>query len=528
MFVALMRSAPGRSVRLAARRAVLSWLAPIPLAIGLAGAGVSSLSAQVGHEHHDSTGHPAHAPADTAHPPADAAHPPADTAQLTPPKSPADTTRMPGMSGMPERPFGIPMTRMGSGTAWLPDASAMRAWHFMAGSWMLMVHGDAFLQYDHQGSPRGADQVGSINWGMLMAMRQLGGGTLHLHGMASAEPLTIGARGYPLLLQSGETYRGEPLHDRQHPHDLFMELSALYERPISHRVGVMVYVAPVGEPAIGPVAYMHRPSALNDPFAPLAHHWTDATHITYGVVSTGLFTKHVKLEATLFNGREPDEDRYDFDFHPLDSYGGRLSVNPTPHWALSASYGYLKEPEALHPDENQHRVGASILHTVRFGRQGEWASALIYGANKHVAAGGAVGSWEHSLIAESNLQLDRANSVFGRAEYVRKSGEELSLSGAFLDEELDIGTFALGYIREFAGFRGATFGAGVRGALNLIPGALENLYGSRTPVGLAVFVRVRPGLLEGAHAMDPEMHHGHMGEKAPHVNESGHGAEHEM
>ena len=151
----------------------------------------------------------------------------------------------------------------------------------------------------------------------------------------------------------------------------------------------MLYVAPVGEPAIGPVAYMHRPSALNDPFAPLAHHWTDATHITYGVVSAGLFTKHVKLEGTLFNGREPDEDRYDFDFHSLDSYGARISVNPTPHWGLSASYGYLQQPEALHPDENQHRVGASILHTVRLGRQGEWASALIYGANKHVLPAGA-------------------------------------------------------------------------------------------------------------------------------------------
>jgi hypothetical protein len=411
---------------------------------------------------------------------------------------------------MPERPFGIPMTRMGSGTTWLPDASAMRAWHVTTGPWMLMVHGDAFLQYDHQGGPRGADQVGSINWAMLMAMRQLGAGMLHLHGMLSAEPLTIGVQGYPLLLQSGETYQGEPLHDRQHPHDLFMELSALYELAISRRIGVMLYVAPVGEPAIGPVAYMHRPSSLNDPFAPLAHHWTDATHITYGAVSAGLFTKHVKLEGTLFNGREPDEDRYDFDFHPLDSYGARLSVNPTPHWAFSASYGYLKQPEALHPDENQHRLGASILRTVRLGRQGEWASALVYGGNKHVVPGGVTGSWEHSVIAESNFQLDQANSVFGRMEYVRKSGEELSLGGALQDQEFDIGTFSLGYVHEFAGFGGATLGLGARGALNLIPADLESVYGSRTPVGLAVFLRVRPGLFEGSHVMDPEMHHGPM------------------
>jgi hypothetical protein len=408
---------------------------------------------------------------------------------------------------MPERPFGIPMTRMGSGTAWLPDASAMRAWHFMGGRWMLMVHGDAFLQYDYQDGPRGADQLGSINWGMLMAMRHVGSGTLHLHGMASAEPLTIGASGYPLLLQSGETFEGEPLHDRQHPHDLFMELSALYERAISRRVGVMLYAAPVGEPGIGPVAYMHRPSALNDPFAPLAHHWTDATHITYGVLTAGVFTKHVKLEGTLFNGREPDEDRYDFDFDALDSYGARLSVNPTPHWAISASYGYLKQPEALHPDENQHRLGASILHTVRLGRQGEWASALVYGANKHVEPPGVNGPWEHSIMAESNLQLDAANSVFGRVDYVRKSGEELSLPGPLSAEDFDIASLSLGYIREFAGYRGATFGLGARGAISLIPGSLEDLYGSRTPVGVAVFFRVRPGLLERAHAADPDMHH---------------------
>lgn len=418
----------------------------------------------------------------------------------------AGATDTAGVPRMPERPFGIPMTRMGSGTSWLPDASAMRAWHFMAGGWMLMVHGDAFVQYDHQGGPRGADQFGSINWAMLMAMRQVEGGTLHLHGMVSAEPFTIGGGGYPLLLQSGETYQGLPLHDRQHPHDLFMELSAMYERALTPSVGAIVYAAPVGEPAIGPVAYMHRPSALNDPFAPLAHHWTDATHITYGVLTAGIFTEQVKLEATLFNGREPDEERTDFDFHALDSYGARLSFNPSPRWAFAASYGYLTQPEALHPEENQHRLSASMLHTSRLGREGEWAAALIYGGNKHVTPGGPAGPWEHSVIAESNLQLDRANTVFTRLEYVRKSGEELVLPGPLAEQEFDIGTLSLGYVRELAGFGGATLGVGARGALNLVPASLEATYGSRTPVGLAVFLRVRPALLQRAHAMDHQMH----------------------
>jgi hypothetical protein len=396
---------------------------------------------------------------------------------------------------------------MGSGTAWLPDASGMRAWHFGAGRWMLMVHGDAFLQYDHQGGRRGDDQLGSINWGMVMAMRTLAGGTLHLHGMASAEPLTIGARGYPLLLQSGESYRGEPLVDRQHPHDLFMELSALYERPIARGIGAMVYAAPVGEPGIGPVAYMHRPSALNDPFAPLAHHWTDATHITYGVLTAGLFTRTVKLEGTLFNGREPDEDRYDFDFDALDSYGVRLSATPTPHWALSASYGYLTQPEELEPEDDQRRLGAAVLHTVPLARDGEWASALVYGANQHLTPGGGeAGGWEHSLIAESNLQLDRSNTVFGRVEYVRKSAGDLVIETGGLEREFDIVALSLGYIREFAAFQGATLGLGARGAVNLIPEALEAAYGSRTPAGLALFVRLRPVLFERAHAQDAHSH----------------------
>src|SRR4051812_20582219 len=386
---------------------------------------------------------------------------------------------------MPERPFGIPMTRMGSGTAWLPDASPMRAWHFGAGSWMLMVHGDAFLQYDKQGGPRGSDQIGSINWGMLMAMRQLSGGTLHLHAMASAAPLTIGAAGYPLVLPTGETYQGVPLHDRQHPHDLFMEISAMYERQVAGRWGVMVYAAPVGEPAIGPVAYMHRPSALNDPFAPLSHHWTDATHITYGVLTAGVFTRELKLEGTLFNGREPDEHRYDFDFHPLESYGGRLSIAPGPHWSLSASYAHLVEPEAIHPGEDQNRVGASVLHTVRLGSQSEWASALVYGANQQVpSSGGPAVPWEHSLILESNLQLDGANSVYGRLEYVRKGGDELALADPLGDQDFDIGAFSMGYVRELAGFGGATAGVGARAAVNLVPEALKAEYGSRTPVGM--------------------------------------------
>jgi hypothetical protein len=413
------------------------------------------------------------------------------------------TDSMPGMQ-MPPRPFDIPMSRMGSGTAWLPDASPMRAYHFMPQGWTLMLHGDADLYYDHQGTERGDDQVGSTNWAMVMAMHALGRGMLHLHGMMSAEPFTVGGRGYPLLLQTGESYRGVPLRDRQHPHDLFMELSARYEVPAGKNVGVSLFAAPVGEPAIGPVAYMHRPSAQNDPFAPLGHHWQDATHITYGVLTAGVFSHAVQLEATLFQGREPDDDRYDFDFGGLDSYGGRLTINPTSHWSVAASYGYLKSPEELHPDENQHRLGVSILYTRRIARDGDWASAVVYGANEHSAKGEASSPFEHSLLVETNVQLDAWNSAFGRAEWVQKSAEELVIPEADPDTHFNVTGLVLGYVREVVQYGGASLGLGVRGSLNFLPGGLQATYGTRTPAGIALYARLRPALLQRAHAGDED------------------------
>jgi hypothetical protein len=403
--------------------------------------------------------------------------------------------------------LGIPHNRLGSGTSWIPDASPIREYAGMAGGWMLMAHGDINLYYDHQGTPRGDDQVGSANWLMVMAMRDAAGGMVRLNAMLSAEPFTVGPRGYPLLLQSGEAYQGEPLHDRQHPHDLFMELSATWERAITRTVGLSLYAAPVGEPALGPVAFMHRPSAENDPFATIAHHWQDVTHITFGVLTAGLFTHGVKLEASLFNGREPDGDRYNFDFHPLNSYSARLSANPSPRWSLNASWGVLKGPEELRPTETQHRIGASVMHVMPLGRGGTLASALIYGANQHRSPGAPPEAWEHSVVLESNLRLDDRNSVFGRGTFVQKSAEDLAVV-APPDTRFNLATLMLGYIREVAKFGGAELGLGVRGEIGLIPASLVPTYGTRHPAGIAVFGRIRPRLTRPEAAMDPGMHHG--------------------
>ena len=259
----------------------------------------------------------------------------------------------------------------------------------------------------------------------------------------------------------------------------------MYERPLFAGLAASLYLAPVGEPAIGPVAFMHRASAEGDPLATLAHHWQDATHITYGVVTAGLFTRTWKLEGTVFNGREPDSERTDFDFRPLDSYGARLTINPSREWALSASYGFLDSPEGDEPEISQDRIGASIMH-VKPTTTGHLSTSLVYGANRHSGESG----FEHSLVLESNLHEGRYN-VFARATFVQKDPEDLEVT--LPNASLDILSFSAGMLREVGRIGHASFGLGGRVGISWIPPALEADYGTRTPIGVAVYLRVMPG-----------------------------------
>lgn len=397
-------------------------------------------------------------------------------------------------------PLGIPMQRKGSGTTWLPDATPMYGSHAMLAGWDVMLHGVAFVQYDDQGSTRGGRQLGSVNWGMAMASRGVAGGALSLSGMLSAEPFTVGARGYPLLLQSGEAYHGAALHDRQHPHDLFMELAAQYDHAIGRNLAAFVYAAPVGEPALGPVAFPHRPSAADDPLAPIGHHWQDATHVSFGMVTAGVYTRMLRVEGSIFNGREPDDIRTNFDYHgrTLDSYAGRVTVNPTERWSASASYGYLKSPEQLAPGESEHRMTASVLYGRPVGVGGHWASALIYGGNVHAGSSRLASSY----LAESDLALDARNTVFGRGEIVEKSGDELTIGTP--TTLYTVGELTVGYVRELVPLLGGRVGLGAAATLNVVPSALGVTYGTRTPLGATVFLRVRPGAMRMGSAMKPD------------------------
>ncbi len=402
------------------------------------------------------------------------------------------------------RPLGISMDRMGSGTSWIPDAVQLPSRHAQLGSWDMMVHGFVFLQYDRQGGPRGDEQMGSLNWGMATLGHSLAGGRFEARAMLSLDAATVSSRGYPLLLQTGETYDGVLIHDRQHPHDLFKELGVAYERGFTNSLGVSLYVAASGEPALGPVAFMHRPSAMDSPFAGLGHHWQDATHISFGVVTAGIFSRRLRLEASAFNGRAPNEDRWGIDRMRLDSYSARATINPAASWSMSAAFGFLDSPEVLDPDASSHRLTASVMHGVKLGTSGQWASTLVWGANKEEGEA----TFAHSFLLETEAVLNTSNTVFARAERVEKSAADLVVdtpaTGFPSARVFNVSAVSVGYVREVARGRGVTIGIGGQATANFVGSALEGVYGSRHPLGGALFVRLRP-------VFAPPMTHMHPG-----------------
>src|SRR5438128_5103224 len=317
-----------------------------------------------------------------------------------------------------------PMSREGSGTSWLPDSSPMYGRMFMLENDMLMLHGAIFPRYTNVSTRRGDDRIDAPNWLMGMYSHPLGDSAqLGARLMMSLDPLTEGGRGYPLLFQSGESWHGQPLHDRQHPHDLFDEISISLSQKLGPDLSSYIYVGYPGEPALGPPTFMHRLSAMDDPDAPLGHHWQDSTHITFGVATAGLQWRNVKIEGSLFTGREPDEDRYDFDQPRFDSFSGRISWNPTQNLALQVSHGYIKSPEALEPDVKRHRTTASAIYNLPLGHDSNWSTSFVWGQNNDS------GETTQSFLLESNYQRGR-DTIYARWEHVEKSGHELVLATA--------------------------------------------------------------------------------------------------
>jgi hypothetical protein len=376
-----------------------------------------------------------------------------------------------------------PMGRDATGTSWMPSSTQMPAIHITYNDWFFMIHGFATLVYDHQGGPRGADKFFSENMFMFTAQIDLGRGTFALRNMISFEPATIGCNGYPLLLQSGETCNGiTPLIDRQHPHDFLMELAALYTFRFSDKNSLFAYFGYPGEPALGPPAYIHRFSAFFNPEAPITHHWLDSTHISFGVATLGYVHEWLKIDASIFTGREPDQHRWNFDEPRFDSYCGRISVNPTENYAAQISYGFIKSPEQLEPKVNTHRTTASLSYNKSWSHN-NWQITAAWGMNQN-----RPGRILNGALVESALEIHSKHVLFGRAEYVAK--DELFIPPSpNAHKTFNVGKLDLGYIFEFPLVPYTLWGIGFVGSASFVPNSIQSAYG-RTPLSGMAFLRI--------------------------------------
>jgi hypothetical protein len=401
--------------------------------------------------------------------------------------------------------------REASGTSWLPGSTPMEAYHFGAGEWSFMVHGFANFVFQEESEPRGSSEFFSTNAAMLTVRRSVGAGKLGVRFMGSLEP-TLGAEGYPLLLQTGETADGmNPLFDRQHPHDVLMEAALTYSRPISSQNSFFVYFAPVGEPAIGPPAFMHRFSASDNPVPPIVHHWFDSTHITYGVLTFGLVHKDkLKLDGSIFNGREPDAERWDLDPIRLNSYSMRFTLNPTPNWSVQASFAQLDSPEQIHQGIDVIRLSASAAYNRRLSA-GNWQTTLAWGRNKRARTfltfqppaidgtthvhfvpgefGVSPVLTQNALLAESAVRLRERHAMFARMEWAEKD-ELFDASDPRHALVSNVSKLSFGYVYDFVRAGHLRVGAGAYGSVHFVTEELSDLYGE-FPTSYGFYLRLK-------------------------------------
>jgi hypothetical protein len=378
----------------------------------------------------------------------------------------------------------------GSGTDAEPNSTPSEMWMVRTGKWTFMFHGIAFLNDIQQSGPRGADRWFSTNWFMPMAQRKLGAGTLTLRTMLSLEPATVTQRRYPELFQQGETAFRLPVVDGQHPHNLFMELAAIYDYKAGEHTLLTLYAAPMGDPALGPPAYPHRESASEDPLAPIGHHLQDSTHIAADVITAGVTYRNFRLEASGFHGREPGENRWSVNSGKLDSWSARGTLNLRQNWSGQFSIGQLHSPEALAPGEDVRRLTASVIYNRPLAK-GNWASMLLWGRNQSLQDGN-VGN---GYLLESTLKFLQRNAVWARLENADRTNEllsgEVSEPPGFVEKYfVRVQAYTAGYDREVGRLPHISAALGGQFEWYGVPQVLKPAYGSH-PVGGVMFMRVR-------------------------------------
>lgn len=388
-------------------------------------------------------------------------------------------------------------TREASGTAWLPAATPMYGVHRPWRGWDVRLNGIAFVQgiYEpgdrHRTGGPGTRQASGINWGMAMARRSVGAGRFGVRTMVSADPLTVPGCGTLNYLSVGEVCKGDGTHDRQQPHDLVMELSVDYDQPLQGEWRWQVYAALAGEPALGPPGYPHRASAMANPIRPMTHHWLDATHVAFGLVTVGIHNRLWKVEASAFKGREPDSSRLDLDLGAFDSVAGRLSFLPTDRLALQISAARLRDAATDFPFPSQDaatRITASAMYHVPLGADGIWATTAAYGANhaRERVAIGILDATSQAVLLESSLTVASRHTVFGRVEVGDIPAHHLH-AHEYSTSLFVIGKLQLGYVRHLRTIKGLVPGIGGTAGLSIVSTELAPRYSGRTAPTFSVF-----------------------------------------
>ena len=326
---------------------------------------------------------------------------------------------------------------------------------------------------------------------MIMGQRKIGEkGLFHFNTMFSTDAIIAGGSGYPLLFQTGESWQGKPLVDRQHPHDLFSELAVSYAYALSKKADLSLYAGYPGEPALGPVTFMHRPSGEFMPDAPIGHHWEDATHITFGVATLGVRYGRFKLEGSSFTGREPDENRYNFDKPLFDSWSGRLSFNPSANWALQLSHGFIKSPESLFPNENVNRTTASAAYVYSITTNKYLAVTAVWGQNVI-----AYQDASNSALIEATIKLKKL-ALYTRYEWVQKSSEELNLNPVLFDLQMQylVNATTIGAGYDLFKIQHVIIAGGGQVSWDHSGNVLNSLYG-QNPISGELYIHIYPELM---------------------------------
>jgi hypothetical protein len=350
-----------------------------------------------------------------------------------------------------------------------------------ASTWTWSAEGAAFIGYNYQYRKfTDFDEFESQNWLMATAGRKFSNQSqLQLIGMFSFEPFTLRDIGSPQVFQTGETFNGAPLIDYQHPHDLMMNLGGEFTQPAG-ATAITLSAYAVGPAPLGPPVFMHRPSAIDNPQAPLSHHNLDSTHVTPGVLSVGIERSGFKIEAGAFHGQEPDEDRLDLDTAALDSWSVRGSWSGGP-WQVQVSGGHLKTPERKSPYDESKLTASATYFKGDADRSLAWTAA--FGQNRDV-----FGNLEAYLFEAA--RHSGKNVIYLRTENVDKDILDAGFHPIGIKHthrQSNVSAFTAGFLRNVVSRSFGNFGIGGDITGYLVPDNLEESYGS--PVSYHVYLR---------------------------------------